>query len=41
MTAQVSFSVTIDGKAAGSFEADVRQILEDLGLADKIRIEKA
>jgi hypothetical protein len=39
LTAQVSFSVTLDGKAVASFEAELRQILEDLGLADKIRIE--
>jgi hypothetical protein len=41
LTAQVSFSITLDGKAVASFEAEVRQILEDLGLADKIRIEKS
>lgn len=38
---EVGFSVSIDAKLAGSFEAELRQILEDLGLADKIRIEKA
>ena len=40
LIAQVSFSVTLDGKAAPSFETELRQILEDLGLSDKIRIEK-
>jgi hypothetical protein len=40
LKAEVSFSVSLDGKAVGSFEAEVRQVLEDLGLADKIRIEK-
>ncbi len=41
LTAQVSFSVTLDGKAVASFESEIRQILEDLGLADKIRVEKS
>lgn len=41
LTAQVSFSITVDGKAVGSFEAELRQILEDLGLADRIRIERS
>jgi len=40
LTAQVNFSVTLDAKAVAGFESDVRQILEDLGLADKIRVEK-
>jgi hypothetical protein len=37
----VGFSVSIDGKVAGSFASELRQILEDLGLADKIRVEKS
>jgi hypothetical protein len=41
LTAQVNFSVTLDGKTVGSFESELRQILEDLGLADKIRVEKS
>jgi hypothetical protein len=41
LTAQVNFSVTLDSKAVGNFESELRQILEDLGLADKIRIEKS
>jgi hypothetical protein len=36
---QVSFSVSVDGKAVANFESELRQILEDLGLQDKIRIE--
>jgi hypothetical protein len=36
----VGFSVSIDAKLAGNFESELRQILEDLGLADKIRVEK-
>lgn len=41
LTAQVSFSVTLDGKSVASFESELRQILEDLGLAEKIRVEKS
>jgi hypothetical protein len=41
LTAQVSFSVSLDGKAVASFESELRQILDDLGLADKIRIERS
>jgi hypothetical protein len=37
----VGFSVSIDTKLAGSFESELRQILEDLGLGDKIRIAKS
>lgn len=35
----VSFSVTIDGKQAQSFQSDLSRILEELGLADHVRIE--
>ncbi len=41
LTAQVSFSVKLDGKAVASFESELRQILEDLGLTDKIQIMRA
>ena len=41
LKAEVNFSVSLDGKAVASFESELRQILEDLGLADKIRIEKS
>jgi hypothetical protein len=37
----VGFSLSIDSKTTASFESDLRQILEDLGLADKIRIERS
>jgi hypothetical protein len=37
----VSFSVSIDAKLAGSFESELRQILDDLNLAEKIRVEKS
>jgi hypothetical protein len=35
----ISFSVTIDGKQAQSFEADLKQILDDLGLSGCVSIE--
>ena len=35
----VDFSVTIDNDTAKTFEADIRQILDDLGLAGKVRLE--
>jgi len=38
---EVGFSVSIDGQATASFESERRQILEDLGLSDKIRIERS
>jgi hypothetical protein len=41
LTAEVNFSVTLEGKAVESFEVELKQILEDLGLADKIRVEKS
>jgi hypothetical protein len=41
LTAQVNFSVTLDSKAIASFESELRQILEDLGLADRIRFERS
>jgi hypothetical protein len=37
---EVGFSVSIDAKLAGNFDAELRQIVEDLGLAEKLRIEK-
>jgi hypothetical protein len=41
LTAQISLSVSLDGKSVAGFGAELRQILEDLGLVDKIRIEKS
>jgi len=35
----VEFSVTVQGQLAQGFEADLRQILEDLGLRECVRIE--
>jgi len=35
----VDFSVVLDVGNAKSFESDLRQVLQDLGLADKVRIE--
>jgi hypothetical protein len=37
----VDFSVTISAESARSFEGELRQVLEDLGLNTKIRIEKS
>ncbi|MGH7826993.1 MAG: hypothetical protein ACREQ7_17700 [Candidatus Binatia bacterium] len=41
LKAEVNFLVLVDSKATANFESELRQILEDLGLADKIRIEKS
>jgi hypothetical protein len=35
----VDFSVTVSRDVAGSLTSDLRQILDDLGLADKVRID--
>ena len=35
----VDFSVAVSAESARSLESDLRQILEDLGLAGKIKIE--
>lgn len=35
----IDFSVTIDAAMTGTFESDLRQILDDLGLSEKVRIE--
>jgi hypothetical protein len=34
----VEFSINLDGKMAQNLEAEIRQILEDLGLKDQIKI---
>jgi len=39
LTANVEFSVRVDSNLAGSLVADLRQILDDLGLSDKIEIQ--
>jgi hypothetical protein len=36
----VDFSVTLNAESVGNMESDLRQIIEDLGLSGKIRIEK-
>jgi hypothetical protein len=41
LKAEVSFSVAVDGKATASFESDLRQILTDLGIQDRIMIDKS
>ena len=35
----IDFSVTVESDVAKTFEADIRQILEDLGLTGKVRME--
>lgn len=35
----INFSVTVDSEVARSMESELRQILEDLGLSDKVKIE--
>ncbi len=35
----IEFSVTIDGQLAQSFKTDLKQILEDLGLTERIHVE--
>jgi len=35
----IEFSVTIGGEVAQSFETDLKQILEDLGLTGRIHVE--
>jgi len=35
----VNFTVTVDGDSASRLESEVRQILDDLGLSDKVRID--
>jgi hypothetical protein len=37
----VDFSVTVNAESARGLESDLRQIIEDLGLGSKIRIEKS
>jgi len=37
----VDFSVTVNRDVAGSLTADLRQILDDLGLAEMVRLEEA
>ena len=35
----IQFSVSVEGSLAQNFENDIRQILEDLGLMDRVKIE--
>ncbi|MBI4676018.1 MAG: ATP-binding protein [Elusimicrobia bacterium] len=35
----IEFTVTVENEAANAFESDIRQILDDLGLSDKVRVE--
>jgi len=36
----VEFSVTVSAEVAASLATDLRQILQDLGLSDQVRIEQ-
>ena len=35
----IDFSVTVDNEVSRAFESDIRQILSDLGLSDKVRVD--
>ena len=35
----IEFSVTVETGVAQSFQTDLKQILDDLGLADRVRVE--
>jgi hypothetical protein len=35
----IEFSVTVQTGVAQSFQTDLKQILDDLGLADRVRVE--
>ena len=35
----INFSVTVESGVAQSFQADLKQILDDLGLVDRVRVE--
>jgi hypothetical protein len=37
----IEFSVTVESGIAQSFQTDLKQILDDLGLADRVRVEPA
>jgi len=37
----IEFSVTVETGVASSFQTDLKQILDDLGIADRVRIEPA
>jgi len=36
----IDFSVTVESAVAQSFEADLKQILDDLGLSGQVQIER-
>jgi hypothetical protein len=35
----INFSVTVDGNAADGFQADIKQIFDDIGVSESLRIE--
>ena len=40
ISASVELSVTVDSQSAGNMMADVKHVLNDLGLADRVRVER-
>ena len=40
LTTSVEISVTVDARSAGDMMEDVKQILNDLGLADRVRVQE-
>ena len=40
LTTSVEISVTVDARSAGDMMEDVKQILSDLGLADRVRVQE-
>ena len=39
LTVGIDLHVTVDGAVVGNLISDLRQILEDLGIADKVEID--
>ena len=40
LATSVEISVTVDARSAGDMMEDVKQILSDLGLADRVRVQE-
>ncbi len=36
---RVDFQVTVEGRSSQSFKSDIQEILQDLGLFNKVQIE--
>lgn len=37
----IEFSVTLETSVAQSFQEEIKQVLNDLGLADRVRVEES